>query len=147
MNFLLIFLGVIVLYFLFRTFQAVGTLRYIKEKTEYFIRELETKYINKTYDTFYYIQRGSYFMQRQDFISATDDFAKALIMIDNGSKIIDIETGIEISNIKVIREGILANLSYCKKPLPWSKNGPKDLSNNAIVFVLIERLGNKRQIF
>jgi len=81
------------------------------------------------------------------FISATDDFAKALIMIDNGSKIIDIETGIEISNIKDIREGILANLSYCKKPLPWSKNGPKNLSNNAIVFVLIERLGNKRQIF
>ena len=135
MKYILLVLGLFIVYKLFRAWYAFKDL---KEECEFYLSKIELELKEKPDNPVLLCKRGTIFQMTQNFLKANLDFKTALFMINNGAK---------VANRDELINKIEMNISYTEKPLPWRKKDPKDLSNNWLAFFLIKRLGGKRYNF
>jgi hypothetical protein len=135
MKYFLLALGAFLVYQLTRSWLQF---REIKGNCFYELGKIQNLIKENPSNPILYCRRGSIYQNCQNFIDANLDFRKALEMVKNGAPVAKKE---ELINT------IIMNLKYTEKPLPWSRRGPKDLSNSWLVYFLIERFGGKRNNF
>ena len=137
---------VIILIFIFYKFlKAYYEFNQMKKRLNYNLMKIENELTLNPNNPLVYCRRATIYQILQNFVKAKTDYTKALQLIDLGYKAMNEDKEIQI-NEKFITN-IHQNIGYVNKPLPWSKNGPKDLSNSWLTFFLIERLGNTRTNF
>jgi hypothetical protein len=125
----------LVVFIVYKLTVAWIQLRELSEKIFYELDKIQFQIDKDPSNPILYCKRGSIHQMGQNFIAANLDFRTALEMIENGAT---------VSKPEELKQRLFMNLEYTKKPLSWSKNGPKDYSNNWLMYFLIERLGAKR---
>lgn len=109
--------------------------RALKERNLYEFEKNQLEIEKNPNSAILFCKRGTFYQIGQNFILANLDYRQALDMIEKDAS---------FENKEEIKAKLKMNIKYTVKPLPWSKNGPKDLSRNWLAFFLIERLGDRR---
>lgn len=132
------FLLAIVVFFIYKLTVSWLQFRNLKDRTDYELDKIQFKIESDPDNPLLYCKRGTIHQMGQNLKSADLDFRRALDMI---------RKGFPIENKVDVESKLLMNLRYTEKPLPWTKSGPKDYSNNWFMYFLIERLGGRRYNF
>lgn len=112
--------------------------REIKNRYSYELDKIQSLIDKNPANPILYCKRATIHQIAQNFIDANLDYRKALEMVKNGAP---------VDRRDDFERKVIGNISYTAKPLPWSKNGPKNMSNSWLVFFLIDRFGDKRYNF
>jgi hypothetical protein len=126
---------IIFIFLLFKYVQARYQFSKMSEKNNFYLLQIEQKIIDNPKNPILYCSRGTIFMRIQNLPKAREDFRRALLLVEEGVQVIDQE--------KLIKN-ILLNITYTEKPLPWSKNCPKDYTGNTMFYFLVVRFGAMR---
>lgn len=133
-----IVLLVIAIFFLFKYFKSRYQFIQLKDRLKFYLLKIDLEIHENPENALHFCRRGSLYMQMQNFPKANADFRHANELI---------EKGFQITEKDKFSERLKSNISFTQKPLPWSKNGPKNLSKSTLTFFLIERFGNIRYQF
>lgn len=106
----------------------------LKERLSYELEKIEVEININAKTPILLGKRGTLYLKEQNFLKANLDFREALKM--NNNNLLDKDEELA-AKLKV-------NIGYTEKPLPWSKGGPKDLSNSWITYWLIDGFGESR---
>lgn len=132
------FLVALILYLVFKYLKDSYHFSGMKEKWRFYLMKVEREIEENPLEPLFYCRRGSIYQRMQDFPKANENFRYALKLINDGHY---------VTNKEELKSLLLENIKYTEKPLPWSKNGAKNLSNSVFTFFLIERFGYRRTNF
>ena len=110
----------------------------MKDRLKFYLLKIDLEIQENPENVIHFCRRGSLYMQMQNFPKANADFRYTLELIEKGFLITEKDKF--VGRLK-------GNIKFTEKPLPWSKIGPKNLSNSALTFFLIDRFGDIRYKF
>jgi len=110
----------------------------LRERVQWRIGKINKEIENDTSNFMAYCRRGTQYQIMQDFKKSNEDFLFALSIIE---KECNSEQGKR--DIGLIQQAI----DFNNKPLPWSKGEAKNHDGSVIVYMLIDRFGNRRYLF
>lgn len=83
-------------------------------------------------------KRGILFMIQQNYLKAEENFQRALNLVNQSGE--DYIACLERSAIGTLQ----MNISFCRKPLPWSSGKAENKTGSYITYLLIDRFGDMR---
>ncbi|RKD90029.1 hypothetical protein BC643_0365 [Mangrovibacterium diazotrophicum] len=145
----------LILFFCFKYFRSKYQLNSLKEQAEYEIVKITEKLEESQSNPMYQLRLASIYMNICDLVKARQYFISALSLINNGHKLYldgtlgynQSENKIYLSNRDEIIGQVKLSISYTEKPLPWSRNTPKDYSSSPLFFLLVKGFGGQRHTF